>query len=71
MKQYTALAHCIKDKGEERDAGMLGKKPWTKYEVVPFTLTVYNSRAFGHTGDYFFFTVVPLKHNRYEFCFLA
>jgi hypothetical protein len=54
MKHSTAFAHCIKDKGG-LDAGTLVKKPRTKYDLVSFTLTVYNSRAFGHRGYYFFY----------------
>ena len=51
--QYIGFAHCIKEKGVERDGDMLGKKTRTEYECS-LTLTVYNSRAPGHTGDYFY-----------------
>lgn len=67
-KQYIGFAHCSKVKDVERDADMLGKKTRTEYEGT-FTLTAHDSRATGHKGDYFF-TVVPLKHNRYRFVFL-
>jgi len=66
MNQYIDFAHCIKEKGVEREGDTLGKKTRTEYGGS-FTLTAYNSRATGHKGDYFFFTVVPFEHNHYRF----
>lgn len=47
------FANLLKTRASERDGDTLGKKTRTDYEVS-FTLTMYNSRVPGHTGDYFF-----------------